>query len=237
MAAPACIGSVISVGAVYATDLGSFAAFACTDAATAPDRVACFSDSDSALDLLAPGASVTSTGRGGGTSTYTGTSQAAPHAAGAAALLLEADPTLSADAIERLLEATGRSVTDPRNGVIASRVDVAAAIETLRGRGAAAAVSPTALRFGRVRVGRARTLRVVVRNVGAATLSLTAGRLQAGFGVRPARAEVEPGQATPLSVTFRPRAVRSFAGRLLLATNALASARIVVQLRGTGVRR
>jgi subtilisin family serine protease len=236
MAAPACIAGVVSVGAVYAKAFPSFSAFGCLDMAATPDRVACFSDSDAALDLLGPGALVTSTGRGGGVSTYTGTSQASPHAVGAAALLLEADPSLTAGALERLLKTTGRPVTDPRNGLIAPRIDVAAALDALRGRAAAGSFAPRALRFGRVRVGRARTLRVTVRSTGLARLSLAAGRAPSGFAVRPARLDVAPGATGLLSVTFRPRTVGAYSGRLLLGTNAPASSRVVVRLTGAGAR-
>jgi subtilisin family serine protease len=236
MAAPACIAGVVSVGAVYAKAFPSFSAFGCLDVGAAPDRVACFSDSDAALDLLGPGALVTSTGRGGGVSTYTGTSQASPHAAATAALLLEAAPSLTAAALERLLKSTGRPVTDPRNGLIAPRIDIAAALDALRGRAAAGSVAPRALRFGRVRVGRSRTLRVTVRSTGPVRLSLAAARAPAGFAVRPARLDVAPGATGLLSVTFRPRSVRAYSGLLVLGTNAPASGRVVVRVTGAGGR-
>jgi len=236
MAAPACVAGVVSVGAVYARRGPSSSVFGCTDATPVPDRITCFSDSDSALDLLGPGALVTSTGLGGGQSTYTGTSQASPHGAGAAALLLEADPSLSAAALERLLKTTGRPITDPRNGVITPRIDVAAALDALHGRVAAASVAPRTLRFGRVRVGRSRTLRVTVRSTGPVHLSVAAGRAPSGFAVAPGRLELAPGATGSLRVTFRPRAARAFSGRLTLGTNALASGRVVVRLTGAGVR-
>src|SRR5262249_27241967 len=65
IAVPACIGNAVAVGAVYKTDAGTIT-FGCTDATTAADRVPCFSNSDSQVDLLAPGAPVTSAGIGGG---------------------------------------------------------------------------------------------------------------------------------------------------------------------------
>ncbi len=65
-----------------------------------------------------------------------GTSQAAPMVAGVIALLLEADPTLTGDAIRELLRVTARNVPgtagwSPRAGF--GRVDPAAAIAYLRG--------------------------------------------------------------------------------------------------------
>jgi len=129
MAAPACVSGVIAVGAVYDSSLGPVSfPNVCTDAQTAADQVTCFSNGGSALDLLAPGALITSTGRGGGISTYLGTSQASPHVAGATALLLQHDPSRNPDAIESLLKSTGAPITDPRNGIMTPRINVAAAL-------------------------------------------------------------------------------------------------------------
>jgi subtilisin family serine protease len=129
MSAPACIGRAVAVGAVYDSSIGP-ASFpgVCADSTTAADRVTCFSNGDSALDLLAPGALITASGVGGGTSTFVGTSQAAPHATGAAALLLQQDPALTADQLEALLKSSGTNVTDTRNQTTIPRVDVAAAL-------------------------------------------------------------------------------------------------------------
>ncbi len=237
MTAPACLSDVVSVGAVYSSDVGPSSVLGCHDATTAPDRVACFSNSSSQLDLLGPGVAVASTGRGGGTSVFTGTSQASPFAAGAAALLLEVSPTLPPSALEALLESTGKPVADPRNGLIRPRIDVATALDTLRGPVAAARVSPTVLAFGRVPVGRRRTLRVAVRDVGRATLAVTVGVPPRGFSVRPGQADIAVGTATTFVVTFRPTAARRFRGAVALTTNDPQAARVFIALRGTGVRR
>jgi subtilisin family serine protease len=113
MGVPACFDDVLSVGATYDTNIGKVNVFsACSDATSAVDQVACWSDSHPSLDLVAPGAKISSTGANGGTSNYYGTSQAAPHASAVAALLLEAFPGLSVDDIERRMKATGKLVTD-----------------------------------------------------------------------------------------------------------------------------
>jgi len=85
LASPACATAAVSVGAVYDSSLGPAGwggAALCTDSATSPDQITCFSNSADYLGLLAPGAMIT-----GGGVTYGGTSQAAPHVAGAIAVL------------------------------------------------------------------------------------------------------------------------------------------------------
>jgi len=129
MGAPACISSAISVGAVYDANVGAVAWASCTDLTTASDKVACFSNSSTELDLLAPGAMITSSVKGGGTATWGGTSMASPHAAGVAALMLDADPSLEPTTIESRLKSTGVPITDPANGVTTPRVDALRAIQ------------------------------------------------------------------------------------------------------------
>jgi len=124
---PACIGSAVAVGAVYDDNVGSVS-FGCTDSTTRADQVACFSNSNALVDILAPGAATTAPGIGGGVSTWLGTSQASPHAAGAAALLLQAKGGLTPDQILNAFKATGVVVTDPKNGMSFPRIDVVAAL-------------------------------------------------------------------------------------------------------------
>lgn len=59
------------------------------------DNFASFSNYCSGVDVIAPGVSILSTGRCGRYVTLSGTSMAAPHAAGVAALALGVDPGLS----------------------------------------------------------------------------------------------------------------------------------------------
>ncbi len=82
---------------------------------------AAFSSFNPALDLVAPGQSIYTTDRTGsagyGSGDYRsvdGTSFAAPYAAGVAALLLSADPTLLPADVEKLLRRTARDMDLPR---------------------------------------------------------------------------------------------------------------------------
>ena len=97
--APACISSAISVGSTSDTP------------GTAP-TVNAYSNSASFLSLLAPGSSVASSVPGGGFDTKSGTSMAAPHVAGAWAIMRSLDPAASVASILGTLQSTGLSVSD-----------------------------------------------------------------------------------------------------------------------------
>jgi subtilisin family serine protease len=125
MASPACTPGIISVGAVYDANLGGLSYGLCTDSATAPDKVTCFSNSASFLTMLAPGAAITA----GGYTKY-GTSQASPHVAGAVAVLRSAYPSETIDATTGRLTSSGQPVTDPRNGIQKPRLDLLSALGT-----------------------------------------------------------------------------------------------------------
>jgi cysteine-rich repeat protein len=68
---------------------------------------------------------------GGATENFGGTSAASPYAAGAAALLIQADPTLTPEQIRTLLKSHGSLVTNPDNGLSFRRTDVAAALASV----------------------------------------------------------------------------------------------------------
>jgi subtilisin family serine protease len=124
---PACMADVLGVGATYDA-AGRQTAF-CTVAAAQVDDVACFSNTTDAIDLLAPGAVITASKRGGGSIAYAGTSMAAPHVAGAIALMQQASGSmLTADQTELILKVTGKPVVDTRTDTEFPRLNVAAAI-------------------------------------------------------------------------------------------------------------
>jgi len=116
ISSPACMSAAISVGA--------------TDDIT--DRVASFSNSSLTLDILAPGQVITSSAIGGGTVNKSGTSMAAPHAAGLAALMIQADPSLTPVEIELIMKLTGKPILDRRNGLTFPRIDALGAVNGFR---------------------------------------------------------------------------------------------------------
>ncbi len=109
---PACISSAISVGATGdGTRLSG-------------DNVAPYSNSSSVLSLLAPGDSIVSSVPGGGFATFFGTSMASPHVAGAWAILKQQFPTASVSDILNELRTYGVRITDQRNGITISRINL-----------------------------------------------------------------------------------------------------------------
>ncbi len=119
VSSPACGSKVIAVGAVDQSD-----------------TVADFSNSGPALDIVAPGVGVLSTyscDAAGDCGSYwyawmSGTSMAAPHVAGAAALVLQSHPGFSVDQVKDALYSTAKDVgSQDGNG----RVDVLGAVNYL----------------------------------------------------------------------------------------------------------
>ena len=119
ISAPACISSAISVGATGGGGSDS--------ESRAPQEIYSRSNSASFLNLLAPGVHIYSSVPGGGFENMDGTSMAAPHVAGAWAILKQKSPTASVTEILNALTATGASITDPRNGISKPRIRINAA--------------------------------------------------------------------------------------------------------------
>jgi subtilisin family serine protease/subtilisin-like proprotein convertase family protein len=92
--APGCISTAITVGST-------------TDA----DAVSSFSNRGVLLDLFAPGSSVTSAVPNNTWATFNGTSMAAPHVAGALAVLRGANPSASVAQLLTALQTTGVPIT------------------------------------------------------------------------------------------------------------------------------
>ncbi|MBN1659261.1 MAG: S8 family serine peptidase [Anaerolineae bacterium] len=127
--------------------IGSPASFAQSFAVGATDSsdvIATFSSrgpspltAETKPDVSAPGVGVRSAYNDGGYTSLNGTSMACPHAAGAGALLLSAEPTLSPDQLEEMLTTTALDLGDPGPDMIYGygRLDVLAAMQRLLSSG------------------------------------------------------------------------------------------------------
>jgi subtilisin len=114
ISSPACISTAVSVGAT-----------------TKADTVWPSSNSAAFLSLLAPGVSITSSVPGGAFGVATGTSFAAPHVAGAWAIVKQRKPTATVTEILNTLTSTGLAITDPKNGITKPRIRVDQALQAL----------------------------------------------------------------------------------------------------------
>ncbi|MFN8532725.1 MAG: S8 family serine peptidase [Dehalococcoidia bacterium] len=141
IADPACAPGAVSIGAVYDSNLGPRSWNGCTDLSTAADRVTCFSQSAPILTALAPGAQISAGGL-----TFSGTSQAAPHAAGVVAVLASANPGAGVAGWESALVSTGKPVLDARNNRTKNRVDVYGAVCSLAPCSGVATSTPSVTR-------------------------------------------------------------------------------------------
>lgn len=106
MTSPACLRNVIAVGATDNSDV-----------------IASFANTNASTDILAPGVNIQSSALANGTVGASGTSMASPHAAGCAALLIQAGVALTPDQIETRLESSAIQVTDPDNSLTFPRID------------------------------------------------------------------------------------------------------------------
>ncbi|MFC4821391.1 S8 family peptidase [Dokdonella ginsengisoli] len=128
LAAPACLSHVLAIGAVWDSAMPDQTFLGCTDTGIVADKPTCFTNSNAGIALYAPGAYTTSTGLGAATSTYGGTSQAAPLVAACIADLFQFKPNLTRDRVTAALRASPTHVTDPKNGLSFPRLDCESAL-------------------------------------------------------------------------------------------------------------
>lgn len=121
LSSPGCISTVISVGSTGDGSQGSTV-----------DKVSSFSNAATFLDLLAPGEWIFSSVTNGGYDWKKGTSMAAPHVAGAWAVMKSKAPDASIDDMFNGLRTTGKAITDYRDSrITVPRIQLDAALDTL----------------------------------------------------------------------------------------------------------
>ncbi|MGV9379645.1 S8 family peptidase [Nonomuraea sp. NPDC003707] len=115
VSAPACVSSAVAVGSV-----------------TDEDAVSGFSNRGTLLDLFAPGTGIVSSVPGDRWASMSGTSMAAPHVAGAFAVMRQAFPGQPVGELESALESTGKSIAYQGATTPRVQLDDAALGPTLR---------------------------------------------------------------------------------------------------------
>ena len=136
ISSPACHPDAVSVGATYDANIGSANFGLCNDSSTFADKITCYSNSDSFLDLLAPAhCAFTAQTGGNNTTCFGGTSSATPYAAGVTALLFGKDSGLSRSDAITALKNGGVNINDSRNGVTKPRVDATGSLALVGGGG------------------------------------------------------------------------------------------------------
>ena len=189
---PACISTAVSVGATDTLRVGL----------EREDQVSAFSNApslsanqptpadDRLLDLLAPGDSILSSMAypSGSYQMLSGTSMAAPHVAGAWAVLKSIVPSASVSQLQTLLRDTGVLISDTRAGtgtpLIVPRITVDAAIAAVRAERIPVTISALGFEYAAVQRGTSAVQRLVLRYRGSA-VRISRGVVPAPWTVTP----------------------------------------------------
>ena len=178
VAFPACVSSAISVGSVSATtpvyglrDRPSPFSNAPSHSANVPNA-----NGDQLLDFYAPGELIRSSIATGGERSFaefSGTSMAAPHVAGAWALIKSIRPRASVSQVYRWLYDTGFPIAEQRSGfdatLVVPRIDVIRALAEIRNVQVPVVVSAWAVEMGDVQGSTSSTQRIRLTYRGANT--------------------------------------------------------------------
>ncbi|CAA9345697.1 MAG: Peptidase S8 and S53, subtilisin, kexin, sedolisin [uncultured Chloroflexia bacterium] len=168
-------------------------------------------------DVVAPGVNVLSSvpgdcGDGGCWAFYQGTSMAAPHLAGAAAVVRQQHPDWSAAQVRSTIVNTAdddvlTAYTDGTTPVTDVNIQGAGRLNLLSAVRAGVALDPVSVSFGAVPSGssQTRTFDVTLTNTGGANdfaLSMDAGDASVTYSVSPSSVSLERGQSASVQVTM-----------------------------------
>ncbi len=142
---------------------------------------------------------------------FSGTSMAAPHLAGSAAIVLQQRPGLSAAEVRSaIVNTANRTILRDYDGNPVTASEQGAGLENLvAATNAVLALDPVSVSYGAIPAGsgQTRTLDVTVRNTGGGALTLTpgtsGGRAGVAFSVAGGAFTLQPGESTTLRVTVR----------------------------------
>ncbi len=207
---PACLTRVYAVANTYDSAQGartycldSGCSSTCTDSSPAADSVNCSSNGGALIAIAAPGTEITAGGE-----TMSGTSPAAPHLAGAAALVASALPGARPSQWMGFLERSRVTVTDPRSGSAWPRLDL---IEVFTGQVGDLALTAATISGGdgddRIESREALTLSLTLENTGpgpltAVSLSLSNPDPDLSLGSLPA-ADIAGGAAVTIPLALQ----------------------------------
>ncbi len=182
-------------------------------------------------DVTAPGVNILSSlpGNQWSAHNWSGTSMAAPHVAGAAAVLRERHPTWTVEQIKSALESTGDPVRSTADTEVPSTREGGGRIDLARADNPLVFTNPTGLSFGLVLRGSSSTKQLAVADAGGGpvpwTVSVTPQSAPRGASLAPSAPTVTPGAGIGLTLTVAADAVEG------------ESTGFVVLTRGSDVRR